>query len=206
MPRWRRAHGRSNATARARETTKYHNSRVLTATPGHFYSHLRQHITIAARAQPGKLTISSHPIPARHITCDPQRLPRALYLDCGTVCALPPRLQRQPADAILPPPRLASSAGIAQRHSSLLTVLCQHGCTPCRIAADNDRLHLELPVSALCRRVTGAAADALSRLASIGGAALALQLRSTSTSSASFSAPNCYLSARVSALLTQARP
>lgn len=85
-------------------------------------------------------------------------------------------------------------------------MLCQHGCTPCRIAADNDRLHLELPVSALCRRVTGAAADALSRLASIGGAALALQLRSTSTSSASFSAPNCYLFARVSALLTQARP
>jgi len=38
-----------------------------------------------------------------------------------------------------------------------------------------------LPVLALYRRVTGAAADALSRLASIGGAALALHLRSTPT-------------------------
>lgn len=101
----------------------------------------------------------------------------------STATAPAPRLQRQPADAILPPPRLASTAGIGRE--TLVAVRCQHGCTPARIAADNDMRALHssprLPVLALCRRVTGAAADALSRLASIGGVALALHLRSTST-------------------------
>jgi len=56
------------------------------------------------------------------------------------------------------------------------------------------------------RRVTGAAADVLSRLVSIGGAALALQLRLTTPMLQSFPAPNYYVSCRVSASLTQARP
>lgn len=81
-----------------------------------------------------------------------------LYLHCtalrhsmrtSTATAPAPRLQRQPADAILPPPRLASTAGIGRE--TLVAVRCQHGCTPARIAADNDMrcalftLHLDCP-------------------------------------------------------------
>ena len=55
----------------------------------------------------------------------------------------------------------------------------------------------------LCRRVT---ADVLSRLVSIGGVALALQLRLTTPMLQSFPAPNYYVSCHVSASLTHARP
>ena len=51
-----------------------------------------------------------------------------------------------------------------------------------------------------------AAADVLSRLVSIGGVALALQLRLTTPLLQSFPAPNYYVSCRVSASLTHARP
>lgn len=55
--------------------------------------------------------------------------------------------------------------------------------TPRLVAAARAALHFlrpALPRWPLCPRVTGAAADALSRLVSIGGVALALQLPSTS--------------------------
>ncbi|KAM0697566.1 hypothetical protein Q7P36_002420 [Cladosporium allicinum] len=77
----------------------------------------------------------------------------------------------------------------ATRRRHLATASARQYCwyrkgNTCR-SADNDMRALHssprLPVLALCRRVTGAAADALSRLASIGGVALALHLRSTST-------------------------
>lgn len=58
----------------------------------------------------------------------------------------------------------------------------------------------------LCRRVTATAADVLSRLVSIGGVALALQLRLTTPLLQSFPAPNYYVSCHVSASLTHARP
>ena len=53
---------------------------------------------------------------------------------------------------------------------------------------------------------TATAADVLSRLVSIGGVALALQLRLTTPLLQSFPAPNYYVSCHVSASLTHARP
>ena len=145
MPRWWRAHGRSNAAER--ETTKHRHSRVLTRDTGHFYSRLRQRIignwTYAPNtALPGKLAIPSHPISAHHMPFPtPATSAAALALRHSTALPqlqyqLPPRLQRQPADAVLPPPRLVSTAGIGRQ--TIVAVLCQHGCTPARIAADND--------------------------------------------------------------------
>lgn len=55
-------------------------------------------------------------------------------------------------------------------------------------------------VLAFCRRVTSAAADVLSRLVSIGGVALALQLQLTTPLLQSFPAPNYYVSCRVSSI------
>jgi hypothetical protein len=186
---------RGNATAR--ETIKHHNSRVLTATQDIsrvISANTSQPPTIGIGrtrptqpTHPGKLAISSHPIPSQHITCHSQRrLPRVLYLHCGTVCALPQLpLRRHAYNGNPPTPschRLGSPALLVSdgRHLSLYSANMA-----VRIAADNNTRVLHpsprLPVLALCRRVTGAAADALSRLASIGGVALALHLRSTST-------------------------
>jgi len=73
-------------------------------------------------------------------------------------------------------------------------------------AADMCCASHRLAALALYRRVTGAAADVLSRLVSIGGVALALQLRLTTPLLQSFPAPNYYVSCHVSASLTHARP
>lgn len=110
----------------------------------------------------------------------------------------PPRFQRQPAARLW-------SASSAHQYAAPLLI------EQARLLASSRRRHV-LPCCVLCftlnlcRRVTAAAADVLSRLVSIGGVALALQLRLTTPMLQSFPAPNYYVSCRVSASLTHARP
>lgn len=118
----------------------------------------------------------------------------------------PPRFQRQPAArlwstssahqhavaSLLIEARLLAS--LCRRHVMLCCVLC---CAPpCPAARSTSAGASQLPT----------AADVLSRLVSIGGVALALQLRLTTPLLQSFPAPNYYVSCHVSASLTHARP
>jgi hypothetical protein len=157
---------------------------------------------------PGKLSTS-----VRHLTChhssqnaaksDSLRL--STYC-CTVVCApLPTRTSCCPSATL-------STAACRRARRVLTTSALQAQCSVVdRITSPHARLIAPLPTCAtlhlvlpcwLWRRVTGAAADALSRLVSIGGTALALQLQLTSPLLQSFPAPNYYVSCRVSALLT----
>lgn len=102
-----------------------------------------------------------------------------------------------------PPPRLTNTRCSAVYRSASASLVAPPTCAAV-LCFTSPVLPRAGPLPA--RHSYRTAADVLSRLVSIGGVALALQLRLTTPLLQSFPAPNYYVSCRVSASLTHARP